>query len=309
MPMAKVAVIGCGVIGQGWAVVFARSGYKVSLFDAQPGAADVALERIHGIIRGLLSIADDEKESVRTRISVSIDLEDAINNVSFVQESITEYAGAKRDIFMQLDAQAPPDAILASSTSAIPPDIFQAEVSGRHRCLVAHPCNPPYLLPAVEVLPNSWTDNAVMAKCLKIMGECGQAPILVKKPVEGFIVNRLQAAVVNEAMNLVSRKAASPADIDIAMRQGLGLRWAIFGPFETMNSNAPGGFREYSKKYGSAYQALGKTLGVGEPWDPAAREAVAQYLESSGKSNAEIEKYRDEMVAKITRLIESPGSL
>ncbi len=306
--MSKVAVIGCGVIGQGWAVVFARSGFEVCLFDAQAGAAEVALERIDGVVRDLLSIEDSDREAVRARISIAVDVEEAVAGAIYVQESITEEAGAKRDVFIQLDALAAPDTILASSASAIPPDQFLADVEGRRRCLIAHPFNPPYLITVVEVLPNSWTDAAVLESCLEMMRRCGQAPILVKRPIEGFVVNRLQVALVNEAMNLVARGVASPADIDTGVREGLGRRWAIFGPFETMNSNAPNGFREYTAKFGSSYQGLGQDLKIHEPWDPKALEAVAQYLESSGRSNHDVEKYRDEMIVKISRLIDSAES-
>jgi 3-hydroxyacyl-CoA dehydrogenase len=297
--MSKIAIVGSGVIGQGWAVVFARAGHDAVLFDAQPGATDTALRRIDDIVARLIGIDDEDRESVRGRIRGAASLAEALEGAVHVQESITENAGAKRAVFIEMDAIAPPDVILASSCSAIPPDEFLTDVPGRRRCLIAHPFNPPYLVPVVEMLSNSWTDEVVLEQCTTFMRECGQSPIRVHVPVPGFVINRLQVAVVNEAMNLVARGVASPQDIDTGMREGLGLRWAIFGPFETMNSNAVNGFREYTGKYAGSYRALGDDLQPGAAWDPEALESVASYLDALGWSNEEVEHYRDELVMKI----------
>jgi 3-hydroxyacyl-CoA dehydrogenase len=303
--MDKIAIVGSGVIGQGWAVTFARAGHDVSLYDLQPGAVELARERIEQIVENLLSIEDSERQNVLDRISNAASLAGAVAGAALVQESIIEDADAKRDLFRQMDELAEPDTILASSASALIPDTFLEDIEGRHRCLVAHPFNPPYLLPVVELLPNSWTGKSVLERCRQIMIDCGQVPIVLNKPIEGYIVNRLQIAVVNEAMHMVAEGVASPGDIDAGMREGLGKRWAIFGPFETMNSNAPNGFREYTGKFGSSYQGVGKHLKVDAPWHPDAVEQVARYLESKGQSNSDVERYRDDMIVKIQRMISS----
>ncbi len=258
----KVAVIGVGLVGRGWALAFARGGCEVALFDATPGAVDAGLEFIDAALGDLATndlLGGGKPAEVRKRFRIAKSLADALEGVAYVQESTPEEIGMKRSVFAELDRLAPPDAVLASSTSALLPSAFTAELKGRARCLVAHPLNPPYLIPAVELVPAPWTAPAVVERARKIMVEAGQSPIVMQREIDGFVVNRLQGALLHEAFRLVADGYASVEDVDIAVREGLALRWSFIGPFETIDLNAPGGVRDYVERYGGLYEGLFET--------------------------------------------------
>jgi 3-hydroxyacyl-CoA dehydrogenase len=203
-------------------------------------------------------------------------IEEAAAGASFVQESGPEKLEIKKDLFAKLDAAAPQDAVLASSSSAITPSQFTENLKGRGRCLVNHPINPPYLVPAVELVPSPWTTPATVENARKTMIAIGQAPMILKKEIDGFVVNRLQSALLHEAFNLYEAGVCSVEDIDIAVGKGLGLRWSFMGPFETIDLNAPGGVADYAARYGAALRNM-----VTPPKEPARWEgALVQKIEA-----------------------------
>ncbi len=246
--MAKVAVVGAGLIGRAWTISFARAGHDVSVADSVPAALDQALAFVDSVLPDLARYDLLEGQSpgeVRRRIATTDDLGKALAGVVHVQENAPEKIEVKRALFPELDRLAPPDAVLASSTSALLPSAFTESVAGRARCLVVHPINPPYLVPAVEVVPAPWTDPAVVARAADFMTKAGQAPIVMKREIDGFVMNRMQGALLQEAFRLVADGYASIEDVDVGLREGLALRWSFMGPFETIDLNAPGGVRDY----------------------------------------------------------------
>lgn len=261
MKRESVAIVGAGIVGRGWAISFARGGHNVRLFDENQKATAAALPAIADLVADLHGhdLLDGQAPSeVTARISVHADLSDALSGVVHVQECTTEDVEAKRAVLAVLDAVAEDDAVLASSSSAILPSRFTEYLPGRHRCLVAHPINPPYLVPAVEIVPAPWTAADAVERTAALMRACGQAPIVMKREAEGFIMNCLQGALLHEAFRLVAEGYASTEDIDIGLRDGLGLRWSFMGPFETIDLNAPGGIRDYVARYGPAYERIAK---------------------------------------------------
>jgi L-gulonate 3-dehydrogenase len=199
-------------------------------------------------------VADATAAAAGVRVAAS--LADALDGATFVQESTPETVEAKREIFAELDRLAAPDAILASSTSTIVASAFTAELKGRHRCLVAHPVNPPHLVPLVELVAAPWTAAATVAKAKAVYEAVGQVPIVVKREIEGFILNRLQAVLLSEAFRLVENGYVTPQDLDKTLADGLGLRWSFMGPFETIELNAPGGIPDYCRRYGPSLSRL-----------------------------------------------------
>jgi len=185
-----------------------------------------------------------------------------------VQENIRETVEAKTAIFAQLDALTPPDAVLASSTSWLPASTFTADLPGRGRCLVGHPTNPPYLVPLVELCPAPWTDPKVMERAHALYAGAGQTPVSLSREIPGFLLNRVQAAVLNECFTLFEQGLASAEDIDKVLKDGLALRWSFMGPFETIDLNAPAGVTDYAKRYGpqrvEAACTLALELGAGQ---------------------------------------------
>ncbi len=238
----RVAVVGSGLIGRSWAIVFAGGGRDVALYDS---AAGIATRAGALVAEGLAELAAhglvNDATAAAARVRVAKNLADALDGASFVQENTPETVEAKREIFAELDRLAAPDAILASSTSTIVASRFTENLAGRHRCLVAHPVNPPHLLPLVELVAAPWTAPATVARAKAIYEAVGQVPIVVKREIEGFVLNRLQAVLLSEAFRLVEDGYVTPQDLDKTVKHELGLRWSFMGPFETIELNAPGG--------------------------------------------------------------------
>jgi len=257
--MGKIAIVGTGLVGRAWAISFARGGHDVHLFDRTPGAAAAAQDFAHDVLplleaEGLLN--DRPAADIASRLSLAPNLEAALVGAMHVQESTPEVVAVKKDVYAELDHLAAADAVLASSTSAILPSRFTENLEGRHRCLVVHPINPPYLIPAVEIVPAPWTAPDVVERTRSLIAGIGQSPIVMKKELDGFVMNRMQGALLEEAFRLVSDGYASVEDIDVGIREGLALRWSFMGPFETIDLNAPGGIRDYVNRYQQIYQRL-----------------------------------------------------
>jgi 3-hydroxyacyl-CoA dehydrogenase len=177
-------------------------------------------------------------------------------DVEFVQENGPENVEEKRIIFTELDKLAPPDALLVSSTSAITASRFTEMLPGRARCLVGHPVNPPHLVPLVELCGAPWTAPETIDRARKVYREIGQVPVTINREISGFVLNRLQGALLAEAFRLVGEGYISAEDLDHTVKDGLGLRWSFLGPFETIELNAPGGIPDYCARYTGFYKEL-----------------------------------------------------
>lgn len=257
--MSRVAIIGAGFVGRAWAISFARAGHDVMLWDEQADAPHAALSYIEGVLPDLASndlLNGQSEANVRARMRGAATLEETLSGADYVQENTPENVEIKRKVFARLDAIAGPDTILASSTSAILPSHFTEDLKGRARCLVVHPINPPYLIPAAEVVPAPWTDAKVVERTADFLRAAGHAPIVMKRELDGFVMNRMQGALLEEAFRLVEGGYATIEDVDIGIRDGLALRWSFMGPFETIDLNAPGGVRDYCQRYEQIYQRL-----------------------------------------------------
>jgi 3-hydroxyacyl-CoA dehydrogenase len=200
------------------------------------------------------------------RIRAAASLAETVGEAEYVQENALEQLDVKQRLFADLDRLSRRDAILASSTSAIPASRFTESLPGRGRCLVAHPANPPYLIPVVELCGAPWTEPATLDRAAAFLKNAGMEPIRVQREVRGFILNRLQGALLGEAFRLVEEGYVSPDDLDKVISCGLGLRWSFMGPFETIDLNAPGGLRDYCARYGAFYQELRSQPPSSEPW-------------------------------------------
>ncbi|MBL8671041.1 MAG: 3-hydroxyacyl-CoA dehydrogenase [Alphaproteobacteria bacterium] len=295
--MLKVGIVGVGLIGRAWAVVFARGGAKVALWDESPKALREALGTIAQCLADMKRAGLVKRpDAVLKRMRVARSLADCVKGVDYVQESVLEREPDKKAIFAKLDVLTPAGAILASSTSAIPASVFTKELKGRKRCLVAHPVNPPAFVPVVELCGAPWTAKETVARARAIMEEVGQVPVTVHKEIEGFILNRLQAAVLNEAFRLIEQGYVSPDDLDKTVRDGLGLRWSFMGPMETIHLNAPGGTIDYITRYGGFFRRIDAQTRKAKPWsDAIARKlhvAAAKAVPPSRHAAAEARRDR-----------------
>ncbi len=256
--MSKIAVVGAGLIGRAWAVSFARGGHDVALWDVDAAAPAQALAWIAETLPELQrnGLIDEPPAAILARVSVAADLPAALAGAAHVQENSPERLDVKRELFARLDKLTAPETVLASSTSAILPSAFSEALPGRARALVAHPINPPYLIPAVEIVPAPWTSPDVVARTSALMRTAGHSPIVMQREIDGFVVNRLQGALLEEAFRLVDAGLASADDVDAAIKDGLALRWSFMGPFETIDLNAPKGVRDYVARYQSIYENM-----------------------------------------------------
>ncbi len=266
----RIAIVGSGLVGRSWSIVFARAGLEVAVHDPAEGGVEAALDwidetlpklREHGLLGGL------EPAAVRARLKPAASLEEALEGASYVQESAPERIVVKAELYRELDRLAPPEVVLASSTSGIPASAFTEPLAGRGRCLVAHPINPPHLVPLVEIVPAPWTEPAVVERTRELMRNVGQSPIELAREVAGFVVNRLQGALLAEAFRLVEDGVCRTGDVDAAIADGLGLRWSFMGPFETIDLNSPGGVRGYCEMLGDLYYQLAKEQADPRRWD------------------------------------------
>lgn len=268
--MLEVACIGAGTVGSAWAVVFARAGYRVALYDRDAAISDDAVQTE---IRESLALLDanglleDNPATVATRIRVASTLQDAVASAAYVQESVREDVAIKREVFAEIARHAPSDCLLASSTSAIKGSEFLGAIDNPGRAIVAHPVNPPSLIPLVELCLTPWTTPECLAAVRALLEAAGMRPITLEKEIDGFILNRLQYTLVAEAMHLVGEGYCSPQDIDRAMTDGLALRWASIGPFEVAHLNAAGGFRGFVDQLGGMMKTMGRSAQTDYDWD------------------------------------------
>lgn len=266
-----VAVIGAGLIGRAWAIVFARAGFPVVLNDVSAEALEAAGAAIETALDDLVSAGlITDKTSVMSNVRTEADLAAAVGGADYVQECGLETVDAKRELFGTLDRLAGPETILASSTSGIVASQFVSELARPQRCLVAHPVNPPYLIPLVELAPAPQTGDDTVEIARRLLEEAGQVPIVVRQEIQGFILNRLQGALLNEALRLVEGGYVDVEDLDRTVKNGLGLRWSFMGPFETIDLNAPGGIADYASRYGPLYKEMAASQAEPPDWSEAA---------------------------------------
>ena len=257
--MKNIGVIGGGLIGASWAAIFSKSGFNVFVYDPYPDVFDTYKSRVTSFLEELKTIDETiNVEESLNRINANVTIEDLCSNVEYIQESAPEILSVKQELFAKLDNLAPEEVVIGSSSSAMPISSITQNLKGQHRCIITHPANPPHLIPCVEICPGENTSNKTIEKTKEIFTASGASIVNVKKEIDGFILNRLQGALLNEAMRLYSDGYASSDEIDATIRDGLGLRWAFMGPFETIDLNAPGGIKDYISRYGPIFVEMAK---------------------------------------------------
>ena len=266
----KVAILGAGLVGSAWAIVFARAGHAVSLYDGDGAQSRQALARVGDNMRELVGFGLlDDADAALARISIAGNLAEALDGAAYAQESVFERADVKTKFYAEIDKVAGADLIVGSSSSGIPASVFTEGLNCAARCLIAHPINPPYVIPLVEVVPAPWTADAAVQTCWDLMLDVDMAPVRLTREVDGFIANRLQAALLWEAFRLLEAGIATAEDIDKTISEGLGRRWTFIGPFETIDLNAHGGLQDYAARLGPGFFEFVKQGEPAEPWSEA----------------------------------------
>ncbi|MEM3280735.1 MAG: 3-hydroxyacyl-CoA dehydrogenase family protein, partial [Saccharolobus sp.] len=308
----KVSVIGAGIIGAGWATLLSTKGYKTFLYTEKKETLEKGLEKIRGYLNVLKEIGmlNDPIDEYMKNITPTIELNEAINDTDFVIEAIIEDYEAKKKLFNQLDNKLSKDVVIASSTSGLlMTEIQKAMLKYPERGVIAHPWNPPHLLPLVEIVPGEKTSKETLDKTRSFMESLDRIVVVLKKEVPGFIGNRLAFALFREAVNLVDEGVATVEDIDKVMTSAIGLRWAFMGPFLTYHLGGGEGGIEYFFSKGFGYGANEWMHSLAK-WDKFPYTAVKKVIEQmkeyeqiKGKSFQELSKWRDKMLIKVYREI------
>lgn len=259
-----VHILGAGAIGCAFAATFRDAGASVVLVEPDETARSRAPDRIEENARAIEAAGLALERHGRLRLSSALD--EDLSGAALILECGPERVDAKRAIFEDLLSRAGPDAVLASASSAIPISQTVPDPGDQVRCLIAHPANPPSVLRVIELAPGPGTSAGTRERSTAIFGEAGFATVLLGHEIEGFVMNRLQGAVLREAYRLVDEGVATATQIDTVMRLSLGPRWALSGPFETAELNTPGGIAAHAERLGPAYQRMGEARGETVNW-------------------------------------------
>uniref|UniRef100_A0A673SQJ9 L-gulonate 3-dehydrogenase n=1 Tax=Suricata suricatta TaxID=37032 RepID=A0A673SQJ9_SURSU len=337
-----VVIVGSGLIGRSWAMLFASGGFRVRLCDVEQQQVTDALENIRkemavlelrGSLRGRLSAKEQG-----SLLSGCVDVRGAVEGAVHIQECVPEDLELKRKVFAQLDQIINDQVVLSSSSSCLLPSQLFAGLVHVAQCIVAHPVNPPYFVPLVELVPHPDTAPETVDRTHALMQKIGQSPVRVLKEIDGFALNRLQYAIISEAWRLVEgscfqfhspsgghililipkhgreilRKVGqkkegvvSPSDLDLIMSDGLGMRYAFIGPLETMHLNAEG-MVSYCDRYGEGVKRVLKTFGPVPEFSGATVEKVNQAMclkvPADPEHLAARRQWRDECLQRLAQL-------
>ncbi|KAJ5630006.1 hypothetical protein N7528_003663 [Penicillium herquei] len=258
-----VGVVGTGVIGASWTALFLSRGLKVLVSDPALGAKERLFEYLQNSWSTLEGLGLDKDASISNCTFVGESLEDHCSEVDFIQENAPERVDLKQELLGILDAKTKKDVVIASSSSGIPSSQFISECKHPERVLIGHPFNPPHLMPLVEAVPHKGTHVSTIEVAMSFYKAMGKSPILVNQECPGFVANRLQAALAIEAYSLVQRRIVSAEACDTCVTTGIGLRWALTGPFMTNalgGGGGKGGFRHLLTHLGPAIEGWVKDM-------------------------------------------------
>lgn len=314
MDIYKIACVGAGLIGQEWAALFSSKGLEVILQDV----SETVLERSMRGVRSNLKFLEENKfldqgeaETALKRIQATTLIGEAVRHADYVQESVPDDYGFKKEVFREMDAAAPDHAILASSSSGLLMTEIQRVTARPQRCVLVHPVLPVYLIPLVEIAGGSQTSRETAIATHDFMRKLGKVPVLLKREVPGYIVNRLQAALLREAIDLIDKDITSAEDVDKAFCMGIGLRDPLIGPFLRIHL-AGGGVERFIENFSESYRYRWETMETWTSIPPSAAKKVVRGVREMEvvrtKSLEEIKNWRDEMLVKLLKVIGGKSS-
>jgi carnitine 3-dehydrogenase len=302
--IGRVAVVGTGTIGMSWAATFLSRGLQVRASDPAPEAETRLRRFIDTAWPVLAQLAPIAAAPPHQALTFCPDPEGAVAGVDFVQENAPEREGIKQEVLRRIDAVLPPGIVIASSSSGLLISRLQSGCRHPERCVIGHPFNPPHLIPLVEVVAGSQTASEAVETAMAFYRSVGKRPIHIRREVAGHVANRLQAALWREAVHLVASGVASVADVDAAISEGPGLRWALMGPHLTFHlAGGAGGMAHFLEQLGPPLECWWDDLGqprLTPEIGAALTDGVAR--EAEGRDIATLEAERDRFLIELLAL-------
>ena len=309
MDIHKVACVGAGLIGQGWATLFSSAGLEVILQDVTETVLEKSMKGVKSNLKFLEAnnlLKQGEADAALKRIKMSLLIGEAVRNADYVQESVPDDYDFKKQVFKEMDVAAPDHTILASSSSGLLMTEIQKVVTRPQRCVLVHPVLPVYLVPLVEIVGGDQTSRETVSATYDFIKKLGKVPVLLKREVPGYIINRLQAALLREAIDLVDKDIASAEDVDKAFCMGIGLRDPIVGPFLRIHL-AGDGVERFIENYSQSYRYRWETMETWTSIPPSAAKKIVRGVKEMEvvrtKTLKEIKNWRDEMLVKLLKVI------
>ncbi|KAI4934602.1 hypothetical protein J4E85_002460 [Alternaria conjuncta] len=308
MSIRTVGIVGTGVIGASWTGLFLAHGLRVIVADPAPGAEEKLASYLESIWPALETMGLDENASLSNYEFVGATLGRHYKDVDFLQENAPERPDLKTKLLAEIDAAVRPDVVIASSSSGIPSSKFISQCQHPERVLIGHPFNPPHLMPLVEVVPHSSTSASAISNAMAFYESVGRRPVHIKDEVPGFVANRLQAALCNEAYSLVARGIVTAQDLDACVTTSLGPRWAMVGPFLANAMGGGGGsegFKHLLEHLGPASRVWVEDMQEHKfDWSQDSIDALGSSVsdELQGKDVQELEQKRDDDLVKFFKI-------
>ena len=301
----RVGIVGTGVIGGGWVAHFLRNGMTVMAWDPAPGAEEKLRDRVTAVWPKLERLGL-HPEASPDKLHFVPTLAEAVAQAEFVQENTPERLPIKIETLQQIDASCPPETVIASSTSGYLMTEMAVGLQYPERCLVAHPFNPPYLMPVVEVVAGELTSAAVQEWAVAFYWATGKRPLKLSKEIPGFVADRIMEAVWREILHMLSHDMATVAEIEAAVRYGPGLRWALMGPLTVLHlGGGEGGMAHLIHQFGPSLKAPWSFLEAPELTDELAQKVIdgCETL-TQGRSIRDLEEERDDLLIRLIEMLE-----
>jgi 3-hydroxypropionate dehydrogenase (NADP+) len=309
MDIHKVACVGAGLIGQGWATLFSSAGLEVVLQDVSETVLEKAMKGVRSNLLFLETnhlLKQGEADAALKRIKMSTLMGEAVCHADYVQESVPDHYDIKKKVFREMDAAVPDHAILASSSSGLLMTEIQKATKSPQRCVLVHPVLPVYLIPLVEIVGGEQTSRETVLGACDFMKRLGKIPALLKREVPGYIINRLQAALLREAIDLVDKGVANPEDVDKAFCMGIGIRDPIIGPFLRIHL-AGGGVERFIENFSQSYRHRWETMETWTSIPPSAGKKIIEGVKEMEvvrtRTLEEITDWRDQMLVKLLKVV------
>ena len=309
MTFRRVACVGAGQIGQGWATLFSSSGLEVVLQDVSEAVLEKALSNVRSNLLFLETnnlLRQGDAQAALKKIETRTHIGETVGHADYIQESVPDDYAIKKKVFKEMDGSAPDHAVLASSSSGLLMTEIQKAVTRPERCVLVHPVLPVHLIPLVEIVGGEQTSRETVIVGHDFMKRLGKTPVLLKREVPGYIINRFQAALVREAIDLVDKGVASAEEVDKAFCMGIGLRDPIIGPFLRIHL-AGGGVERFIEILSQSYRYRWETMEAWTSIPPSAEKKMVKSVREMEmvrtKTLEEIEKWRDEMLVKLLHVM------